>query len=92
MKAGYSVVTTADVALVGRTLAHGVTAASNWTTEPTAITVLEEHRLTPMGGTEFIYLPLDQSYDCALGEGFAIRLTAPTSAVNARATMKWERC
>jgi hypothetical protein len=78
--------------LYGRTLAHGVTAASNWTTEPTAITVLEEHRLTPMGGTEFIYLPLDQSYDCALGEGFAIRLTAPTSAVNARATMKWERC
>lgn len=78
--------------LYGRVLAHGVTAASAWTAEPTALTVLEEFRLSPIGGQDIIYLPLGQSYDCAFGEGFSLRLTAPTSAVNARATFKWERC
>jgi hypothetical protein len=78
--------------MYGRVIAHGVTAASAWSAEPTALTPLEEFTISPIGGTAIQNLPLGQTYDCAVGEGFAIRLTAPTSAVNVRATMKWERC
>ena len=75
----------------GRALTHGITAAKNWTTEPTTITVLEEFLLTPNGGTLLYDWPLGTSPDCALGEGFALRITAPAS-VNCRAAMWFERC
>lgn len=73
----------------GRVLAHGVTAASNWTTEPTVITVLDEFLIHPQSGA-WVDLPLGTSYDSDLSDGFVIRCTAP-AAVNARATLKWER-
>lgn len=76
--------------MYGRTIAHGVTAASNWTTEPTALTVLERHLLTPNGGYEPRYFSLGQTPDSAVGEGFVIRITAP-AIVNAEATLFWER-
>lgn len=75
----------------GRVIAHGVTAAKTWTTEPTALTVLREFLLTPAGGTVMYDWPLGDTWDCALSEGFALRCTAP-AAVNVRATLDWERC
>lgn len=74
----------------GRVLAHGVTAASNWTSEPTVLTVLDEWKLHPQMGMKE-YIPLGQTFDCALGEGFAIRCTAPAT-VDCRPMLFWERC
>lgn len=74
----------------GRVIAHGTTAARNWTTEPTVLTVLDEWLLTPNGGTVLYDLPLGDTPDSAVSEGFTLRLTAPAT-VNARATMWWER-
>lgn len=74
----------------GRTIAHAVTAASNWTAEPTVLTVIEEHLLTPAGGLEIYDFALGDEPDCDLAEGFALRLTAP-AIVNLRATISWER-
>lgn len=73
----------------GRVLAHGVTAASAWTTEPTVLTVLEELLIHPQAGVIY-QIPLGDEYDCGFGEGFVIRCTAP-EAVNVRATLKWVR-
>lgn len=61
----------------GRPLAAGFTAAKTWTTEPTVITVMEHMLLTPNGGLVIYDFPLDTEPDCALGEGFLIRCTAP---------------
>lgn len=71
----------------GRVLTAGFTAGKTWTTEPTTLTVLDEWLLTPIGGLVLQDIPLGNEYDTALAEGLAIRLTAPTSAVNVRATM-----
>jgi len=75
----------------GRTIAHGTTAASNWTTEPTVLTVIEEHLLTPFGGLEEYDFPFPETPDSAVSEGFVIRCNAPAT-VNVRATLWWERC
>lgn len=75
----------------GRTIAHGVTAASNWTTEPTALTVIREGLLTPAGGVIWYDWPLGRTPDSAVSEGFVLRCTAPAT-VNVRATLEWERC
>lgn len=76
--------------LYGRVIAHGITAARAWTTEPTALTILEELFLTPNGGTIKWAELLGMEPDCAPSEGFVIRMTAP-QAQNARATLAWER-
>lgn len=73
----------------GRAIAHGVTAASNWTTEPTALTVLDEKLIHPQAGV-LHQIPLSDEFDCAVSEGFAIRVTAP-GAVNCRGTIKFGR-
>lgn len=75
----------------GRVIANGVTAASAWTAEPTVLTPLEELLITPNGGLVMYDIPLGDTPDCALSEGFAIRCTAP-AAVNVRGMLKWERC
>src|SRR6185312_6734423 len=74
----------------GRVLTVGFTAGNNWTTEPTTLTAIKEIILTPNGGDIFFQYPLGQEPDCALGEGFAIRCTAP-DAVNVRAILDVER-
>ena len=76
----------------GRTITAGFTAAYNWTTEPTVLTVVKTILLTPNGGTYDYDWPLGETFDNAVSVGFAIRCTAPTSAVNARATLRFERC
>ncbi|MFI7691795.1 hypothetical protein ACIBQ6_22190 [Nonomuraea sp. NPDC049655] len=75
----------------GRAASTGFSAAKTWTTEPTTITVFKSFLLTPNGGTILYDWPLGTSPDSPLGEGFAIRCTAPAT-VNVRASMAFERC
>jgi len=70
----------------GRVLTHGTTAASNWTTEPTAITVIDEYLVHPQSGLKE-YFPLGDEPDTALNDGFILRITAP-NAVNCRPAMR----
>lgn len=74
----------------GRVVANGVTAASAWTAEPTVLTVLKQYLLTPNGGLVIEEFAPDHGFDTALGEGLAIRCTAP-AIVNVVATMEFER-
>lgn len=76
--------------LYGRVLTAGFTGGRNWTTEPTTLTVIEEFPLTPNGGLVIIPFPLGTEPDCALAEGFVLRLTFP-DAVNVHASMDVER-
>ena len=76
----------------GRVLTAGFTAGKTWTTEPTVLTALiPEFLLTPNGGAIVYNFPLGTEPDCALGEGFAVRLTAP-AAVNVRGGVVVSRC
>lgn len=75
----------------GRVIAHGVSAAKTWTSEPTVLTVIESYLLTPNGGTVLYDWPLGDTPDADLSNGFVIRCTAPAS-VNVRATLVFERC
>lgn len=74
----------------GRVISVGATAASAWTSEPTALTVLDEMKLTPNGGLVKWQFPLGNTLDSAVSEGFVLRCTA-AAVVNLRATLKWER-
>lgn len=68
----------------GRVTASGSVAASNWTVEPTAMTVVKEYLLTPNGGVLREWFT--GGSEAAAGSGWALRLTAP-AIVNVRATM-----
>lgn len=74
----------------GRALTAGFTSGKNWTVEPTTITTLKEYLQAPDKGLVMYQFPLGTEPDCALGEGFCIRVTAPAT-VNVRATMNVER-
>lgn len=74
----------------GRLLTAGFTAGSAWTAEPTVLTVLEEHCAAPDKGIWFKQFPLGQEPDCALAEGFVIRVTA-AATVDLRAVMSVQR-
>lgn len=73
----------------GRVLTAGFTMGKTWTAEPTVLTVGAELLVHPQAGVIY-QIPLGDEWDCALGEGFAIRVTAP-AAVNARGTIKVSR-
>ncbi|MET8985821.1 hypothetical protein ABZW49_10270 [Nonomuraea wenchangensis] len=88
---GTASTTVTPVQVYGRTISPAATAARNWTTEPTVLSVLEEITLTPNGGTMLYDLPLGDTFDSAVSEGFVLRFTAGAS-VSVRATMIWERC
>lgn len=75
----------------GRSTTVGWTAAKTWTTEPTALTVLDEFLVTPNAGLVIRDYSLGQTIDTPLGEGLLLRCTSP-AAVNVRATMLFERC
>lgn len=75
----------------GRVIAHGTTAAYNFTVEPTVLTVLRKFPLTPTGGTIVRDFPLGQTIDIAPSAGLILRVTAP-AAVNVTATLRFERC
>jgi hypothetical protein len=75
----------------GRVTTAGFTAGKTWTTEPTALTVVDEWLLSPNSSTVLYDFPLGDTPDSAVAEGFVIRCNAP-AAVNARATIWVERC
>jgi hypothetical protein len=81
------------VQIYGRALTHGVTAASHWTAEPTALTVIDEKFISPGGGWFEWAIPLGQTPDSAFSEGFVIRLITDAGVTpNYRAAMWYERC
>ncbi|MEV0830903.1 MULTISPECIES: hypothetical protein [Streptosporangiaceae] len=76
----------------GRLVGTGFTAAKAWnaSNEPTVLTVIEEFLLTPNGGLVLYEWALAEGPDSALGEGFALRCTAP-AGVDVRAGLWFER-
>lgn len=77
--------------IYGRTITAGFTGFYASTTEPTVLTSVWSFLLSPQGGTALYDVPLGDTIDTAVSNGIALRLTAPTSAVNVRATMFFER-
>ena len=75
----------------GRVMASGMTAMSNWTSEPTVLTVLADFLLDPNKGLIIYDYLLGQEPDTDLNHGFAIRCTAATGTPGARARLKVER-
>lgn len=77
----------------GPSVTVGFTAGSAWTAgnEPTTLTVIRSWTLSPIGTTAFIDLPLGRTVDWPVSSGIALRMTAPTNAVNAWAEMIFER-
>src|SRR5215471_18145388 len=73
------------VQIYGRSVVAGFVAGSNCTSEPTVLVQWELYRLTPNGGTVLFDLDSFGTPDNDVSKGFAIRCTAPTSTVNARA-------
>lgn len=74
----------------GRSLTAGFTGGRNWTSEPTTLTQIREWTVSPNAGVfVYDYLP-GQEPDCALAEGFVLRLNAP-AGVDVRANMRLER-
>lgn len=80
------------IQLYGRSITAGFTAFSASTSEPTVLTRIRSWDLTPVGGTMFLDFALGRTPDWPVSSGIGIRLTAPTSAVNAKVEMLFERC
>lgn len=76
----------------GRAITAGFTTKYNYTVEPTGATVLRRFSLTPIGGLAVVWFAQGQTLDWPVSALIGMRLTAPTSAVNANATMHAERC
>jgi hypothetical protein len=77
-------VTVAQVS--GRVLTAGFTAGHTWTTEPTVLTPLYSQVVAPDKGLVIEGVPLGFEPDCALAEGFVLRVTA-AATVDLWATM-----
>lgn len=75
----------------GRSIAAGFTGFYGSTVEPTVLTPVWVWLLTPNGGTALYDFPLGDTLDTAVSSGIAVRVTAPTTAVNVRATLFFER-
>ena len=73
----------------GRVLTHGMTAARNWTSEPTVLTVIDEFLFHPQTGFKE-WTPFGATPDTALNEGFVLRLNSD-NALSVRAGMLVER-
>jgi hypothetical protein len=78
--------------VAGRSITAGFTAAYGWTAEPTVLTVIDSFTVSPYNGTILYDFPLGDSPDSAVSQGFVIRCTAPTSAVNVRGAVYFGRC
>ncbi len=75
----------------GRTITAGFSSGSNFTVEPTVLTALYSDYVPAFNGLVIRDFPFNGGPDSAVSQGFALRLTAP-AAVNARATLRFERC
>ncbi len=80
------------VQIYGRAVTTGFIAGSACTSEPTVLVQWKLLRVTPNGGTYDYDWPLGETPDNDVSKGFAIRCTAPTNAVNVRASVRFERC
>lgn len=74
----------------GTVIASGVTAATNFTAEPTVLTPFDSFTLPVYGGTGIVPFTPGQEPNSVVSNGFAIRVTAP-AAVNCTATIWFER-
>ena len=76
----------------GRVIAHGVTAASAWSSEPTVLSVWDEFALHPQQMMKE-GLPFGEEYDTDVSDGFAMRVTNPSGnpTVIMRPSFHWER-
>lgn len=79
------------VQVYGRSITAGFTAASNWTAEPTVLTVVDAWSLPVYGGLVVYDFPFGTTPDSAVSQGFVLRCTAP-AGVNVRPTLWFERC
>ncbi|MFD8529428.1 hypothetical protein ACFV0L_18610 [Streptosporangium canum] len=65
--------------LYGRDVAAGFTAATNWSAEPTVLTVIDAFPLSPNGGLVMYDIPLGDTPDCAPNTGFVLRAKYATA-------------
>jgi hypothetical protein len=77
----------------GRAITPGFTAARNWTTEPTVLTVVTDFYLEPYKTLMPHDYSFGTSFDSAVSNGFVIRLTAAAGSVayNFRGALRFER-
>lgn len=75
----------------GISIVAGFTGGYNWTTEPTVLAVVKTLFVSPTSATYDYDFPAGETLDNVVSTGYALRLTAPTNAVNARATFRFER-
>lgn len=87
---GTASTTITPVQVYGRSVTPGFTAARNWTTEPTAITPIDEFWLDPNKSTVLYDIPLGDTADSAVSNGFVFRCNAP-AIVNVRVCGFFER-
>lgn len=73
----------------GRVMASGCTGMSNWTAEPTVLTVLDEFLIHGQQSFKET-IGLGQEFDCDLNHGFVLRVTAPNN-VNCRPGLRFAR-
>lgn len=74
----------------GPAITAGFTGGSNFSAEPTALTVLESWLVDPNKSTVLYDYPLGDTFDTAVSQAMVVRCTAP-AAVNVRVTMVFER-
>jgi hypothetical protein len=75
----------------GRAITAGFTAGAGYSAEPTVLTAIDAFTLSPNGGLVIRDWPLGEGFDQDVSKALGVRLTAPQT-VNARVTMKFERC
>jgi len=73
----------------GRAMASGCTAASDWSSEPTVLTVIDEFLIHSQQGIKEPY-SLGLEPDCDLNNGFVLRVTAP-DVVRCRPSFRFAR-
>lgn len=76
--------------IYGPTITAGFTGGSNFSAEPTVLTVLESWLVDPNKSTVLYDWPLGDTIDTAVSQALVVRCTAP-AAVNVRVTMIFER-
>lgn len=88
--AGTSVTAVTVQQVYGPSIVAGFTGGSNYSADPTALTVVESWLVDPNKSTLLYDFPLGDTPDTLVSQGMCIRCTAP-AVVNVRATLIFER-
>jgi len=82
------------VQVSGRTITSGITGATNFTVEPTALTPVLADYAPVFNGLLKVEFALGAGYDCAVSNGWVLRITtaAGEATVNANGSLIVERC